>query len=308
MRCIKKCDIIKQKKKFFNKKGKKITQYSTKGDIMNKNSLKETDAIHRVDNLQMNIYEIGNPVPYHWHDEYELIYVTRGECSFVVNGEKFDLHKGEMILIQGGELHITSPNEQSHYFAIVIHPHVFGSDCMHYFADNFCFKKVYRPNEPMEAKILLNIEEVCRVFKNKEYAYKLRIKSLMAEIFSIIFENNLYSKRIIKEADQTEVFEKIVEYVHINYQKDISLEDLCEYSNYSKSYIIRLFKTHTGQTPINYINSYRIYKAQELLKNTDKNIIETATECGYDNIGYFIKSFKRYIGTTPGKFRKSQSL
>ena len=72
-------------------------------------------------------------------------------------------------------------------------------------------------------------------------------------------------------------------------------------------YFCRYFKKATGKTPTEYINEVRVEKAAEYLYRTDRKIIDIALECGYDNIGYFIKRFKEEKGMLPSEYRKSQN-
>ena len=81
---------------------------------------------------------------------------------------------------------------------------------------------------------------------------------------------------------------------------------LCRVSNYSRCYIIRLFKKHTGQTPVDYINSYRLAKSAELLSNTDMSVLDVSLECGFENVGYVIILFKKSYGTTPLKWKNGK--
>ena len=272
-------------------------------NFMDKSTLKEKQ-VHKTDNLEMNVYETGYDIMYHWHDEYEFIYVTDGRCNCIINGEYITINKNELLLIQCGELHTVNVDATAQFFAIVIHPHLCGSECVKYFSNNINFNRIFTTHNPIESKILKDIKKIYHCFKNKHFAYELRLKSLITDIFSNIFENNLYSKKADTESDTFSSFEKIIEYIHTNYLEKITLNMLTDYSNYSKTYIIRLFKKYTGKTPIDYINRYRIYKAQELLQNTDKSVLNVSLECGFDNLGYFIRLFKQHLGTTPRQFRK----
>ena len=271
---------------------------------MNKEKLKETYVTHKVGNLEMNIYQQRGAIPYHWHDELELIYVTKGHCKCIINGEAIVVNEGDALLVQSGELHTVDLSYTLGYYAIVFHPHMCGSDCIKFFSGDIKFNRIFSHTNECEKKILTNISYIYEAFHKKNYAYELKIKSLVADIMSTIFENNLYSKRSPEEINPLEAFEQILEYIHTKYSDIILLDNLCFYSNYSKSYIIRLFKKYTGKTPIDYINTYRLYKAQELLENTDKSILDISYECGFDNVSYFIRLFKKHIGVTPGKFKK----
>jgi len=96
----------------------------------------------------------------------------------------------------------------------------------------------------------------------------------------------------------------LLSYINQNYNKNLSLDELSKQVDMSKFYLCRLFKESLKMSPVEYINKVRIDKAMELLINTDMSISEIAFECGFNNISYFIKVFRKYMHTTPLKFRK----
>ncbi|NLV35906.1 MAG: helix-turn-helix transcriptional regulator, partial [Clostridiaceae bacterium] len=64
-----------------------------------------------------------------------------------------------------------------------------------------------------------------------------------------------------------------------------------------------LFKHYFKRTPMDYLNYYRITQAIKLLEETELKVLEVAMEVGFDNISYFISTFKHYVGITPSKYR-----
>ena len=60
----------------------------------------------------------------------------------------------------------------------------------------------------------------------------------------------------------------------------------------------------THKSPMNYLNFYRIERACYQLIHSDSSIIEISVNCGFNDVGYFIKTFRKYKGTTPSKYRK----
>lgn len=73
----------------------------------------------------------------------------------------------------------------------------------------------------------------------------------------------------------------------------------------SPKYIGCFFKSMTGKTPIEYLNEYRIEKACHKLRYTDMPVTDIAFSCGFSDLSYFIKTFKRLKGVSPGKYRKA---
>ena len=274
---------------------------------MDKRALKETYTVHKDGELQMNIYPQGyKNVLYHWHDEFEFIYVNRGICKCIISGQRLDVTEGQAALVQSGELHTLSVDPKvTDAIAIVLHPSIIaGNDSRKYFSSSIKFKRLYTGSTAAERRIIDDLADINKCFNEKQFGYELRIKALTADIFSLIFENNMYSINEKTESDTLFNFERIIEFVHENYAFGISLDSLAKYSGYSKTYVISLFKKHTGMTPVEYINRFRIHKAQEMLEHTEKNILNVALDCGFENIGYFIRVFKRFMGSTPYKYKK----
>lgn len=270
---------------------------------MNKSSLKETQVSHETDNLQMNIYRNYSNVYCHWHDEYEFVLAMHGSCEVISDAISYTLKEGELALVGGGQIHQINITPPSQTVAVVIHPHLCGTDCMGYFSNNIMFDPMFKPSEPVGRRVIRNITELIKVIENKNMGYELRVKSLVADTFALLLENHRYN--CSKAQGGNSVIEKLVDIIHAEYRGSIDLDMLSHRSNYSKPYIIRLFKRHTGKTPVEYINSYRISKSLGLLSNTDMSVLDVGLEVGFENTAYFIKLFKAQMGVTPLKWRKS---
>ena len=95
-----------------------------------------------------------------------------------------------------------------------------------------------------------------------------------------------------------------LEYASANYHKEISIEDVARAHGLNAKYIGRLFKEQVGEGFNTYLNRVRINNATQLLAGTRAQIIEIALECGYNNVTYFNREFKKVQGVTPSEYRK----
>ena len=80
---------------------------------------------------------------------------------------------------------------------------------------------------------------------------------------------------------------------------------MAEAAEMSPKYFCYFFKEMTAKTPVEYLNGYRIEKATKMLLNTNDSVTDVAYSCGFNDLSYFIKTFKQIKGITPAKFRKS---
>lgn len=97
---------------------------------------------------------------------------------------------------------------------------------------------------------------------------------------------------------------KIMEYIHENYCKDLTLDSIAEAVYLSSSYASRLFKKVRKQSIMNYLAQVRMEEAKRLLHNPNYLIDTVAVKIGYRDASYFTKVFKRYEGITPTQYRQ----
>ena len=89
--------------------------------------------------------------------------------------------------------------------------------------------------------------------------------------------------------------------------RKIYLDGIASATLTDKYALSRLFKRVTGQTPVQYINTYRCRKAAEYISD-GKNVSEAAHACGFTNMSFFTKTFKAYMGKLPSDTKKSDGL
>ncbi len=99
--------------------------------------------------------------------------------------------------------------------------------------------------------------------------------------------------------------QKILLYVGKNYSTDITVYEIAELFRLNESYLSALFKKEIGINLNSYIHRYRLYRAMELLKNSDLRINEIAYKVGYQNPSYFTEQFKKIYDTTPSEIRNA---
>lgn len=95
----------------------------------------------------------------------------------------------------------------------------------------------------------------------------------------------------------------ILRYMAENYDKNISIEGMCRDLSISLSACNKLMLKHYGVSPRQYLITYRLQKAKELLRNTDSSIESIARFVGYEYCGHFCNEFKRKVGLTPMEYR-----
>lgn len=141
--------------------------------------------------------------------------------------------------------------------------------------------------------------------KGEEYKYREWDYDELKEYFIRYGQEiDLFRQKYLEKQYKREEINEIIRYIRIHYREDITLAKLAERVNLSRVYFSQLFKKETGMNLTDYLISYRVEKAAELLKRSNKMVYEVAAEVGIPDQHYFNRLFKNLKGMTPAKFRE----
>ena len=110
----------------------------------------------------------------------------------------------------------------------------------------------------------------------------------------------------IRIDESTEAISEILTYINMNYNKDLTIDEMAKRVGYSKSRFSHLFKEQMRITPIAYRNKIRLANACELLSSSGHSIGEIANSCGFDDQLYFCRIFKKKYGMSPSEWRRGK--
>jgi len=140
--------------------------------------------------------------------------------------------------------------------------------------------------------------------KVMDYLLKpIRPDDLMDSINRCIALINLQTNENISDNLNDTLVQEAIKYIDKNYNQSINLESVADYVHLNPQYFSRYFKSKVGINFIDYLCTYRIKKAKDMLLNTDNNITEISQKVGYFDSSYFSKVFFKSVGMTPHKFR-----
>ena len=285
---------------------------------MNKSNLKEATThgtilfpfmIHKV--------EFTNPLintPLHWHQEFEIVYFMEGNHFVQIDDSKPIVTKpGQIIFINSGSLHSIHSSNKSPcmFYAIVFDMNLINSCIFDICQNNYInpilhnqcnFPQILEVKYEWQKQILNQVLIMIQVFNNKLPSYELAIKASLFNILYFLISNNELEIKINHPQGKTDRIKQILEYLQENYKAKVDISNVSAYVGLNKDYLCRIFKEYTGQTLIEYLNHYRIECAAKLLAEGKHKIINVAFEVGFDNVSYFIKTFKKYKKCTPSQY------
>jgi two-component system response regulator YesN len=109
------------------------------------------------------------------------------------------------------------------------------------------------------------------------------------------------------DAKESNYCEQAKNYLESNYMRDMNITDVADHLDISYSYLSKIFRTRTGVTLTDYLNSIRIEKSKDYLANTFLTLLEISEKVGYNNVQSYQRFFKKYVNMTPGDYRKLHS-
>lgn len=136
---------------------------------------------------------------------------------------------------------------------------------------------------------------------------KLTVFGQFYHFFGLVFSNHYFIEnptRTRRDYKRILQLKQVLEFIEKNYANPITLQELSASVSMSPKYFCRFFSEMTHQTPVDYLNRQRIEEACLQLAATDDSITEIAYRNGFNDLSYFIRTFKKYKGMTPGKYKR----
>ena len=252
-------------------------------------------------------------IPWHWHEEMEIVYIESGQMRLKIPANSFLLEKGDCIVISSNVLHSAAAVAECRLRSLVFSPALIsGSD------ETVFAKKYMQPllackdfshyfikagnTEPVADWFNYAFEALSKDF----FGYEFIVREYLSRICLFLY------KELNPQADMPHVppsqdnlrIRKMLAYIHKNYADDISLSDISNAAGISERESLRCFKKTIQLSPIQYLLKYRIMQGAELLlKNPADSISVIATLCGFDSPSNFTQTFKRFYNCTPRKYR-----
>ena len=250
---------------------------------------------------------------YHCHPERELVCVVSGSGTRHVGYHKNNYTNGDLVLIgsniphSGFGLNSIDPHEE-----IVLQ---FKEDILQFPEQEYEARSIKSLLELSKFGILYSTDTkmmlLPKLRKMLEYEGYKRYLLLLEILFELskCEEYELLNQEImpytIISKNKTRL-QNIFTYVEHNYDKDINIEDVAKLANLTLPAFCNFFKKATQITFTEFVNRFRINKAC-LLMTQDKTISECSYSCGFNNVTYFNRMFKKYTEKTPSEFIKNYS-
>ena len=283
-----------------------------------KHKLENLIVIKKIVTIHYFEFDKHFATPGETHDFWEMVYADKASLLCTADGREIRLNEGEILFHKPNEYHTLAANGQKA-------PNVFiaSFECASQSIRFFEGRKI-AVDPALRPFIYAIIEEArktfCIPFSNPQ-TKKMEIQAhpvlggqqLIKNYLEILLISLM---RSVSEQEQQEHFfleskelgnrimNEVTHYLQENIHKKLTISNICAQIGYSRTTVFRLFREHTGQTPMEYFIQLKIQGAKRLLRESDLSVMEISYRLGFDSANYFTKVFKRYTGLTPSAYKK----
>jgi AraC-like DNA-binding protein len=275
----------------------------------NLNTVHESIAVRRD-------YVPSFTIPWHYHPEYELLYIQKGSGTRFVGDSIQAYHDGDLVLV-GENL-----------------PHYWSSDTtltteteayvVHFLKDSLTQKFLELPELRKVSELLQSSvqgivisgttrDTVAELLKNLSVSTEALKISIFLQILHVIANGVNDLKKLSNDAfpvmyrNLDSRLQKVYDFVMANFNNNIDLKAVASVANMTPSSFCRYFKATTSKSFVEFLNEVRVNNASKLLIAGNKSVNEIAYMSGYNTISNFSKQFYKVAGMNPLLYKKMHS-
>ena len=254
----------------------------------------------------------------HWHEEAEFFLVLEGQTLFQIGKERFPVREGEAVFIHGGDIHAGHPlgGDGCRFFSVSFDINLLGSSSSDRPQEEYVQPLLegrrslpvrYTSDEAWGRNVLAELDGLRRELEERRRGYELGVKARLFRILAEIAAENRWTSRRPKASGgefEPQLLKRVLSHIEQHYTRRIYIRELAAMGHMADAQFCRFFKRWLLKTPTEYINSYRIKKAAELLAKSDRKLSEIAREVGFEHPSYFILRFRTELRCTPAAYRR----
>ncbi len=248
----------------------------------------------------------------HWHNGFEIIYITEGVMTVTLRDKEYRLKPGGFAVINCKTIHGTRHKGYCRYLLIQIPYNTIKKNIPE--IDSIMIRCIFEGNSAATEKIKEIQDILIKLDKlycgSHDYGYLLKLNSLVYELLYCIitaFRTQINPELKKKSDKNVQRLGIVLDYVRHHYAENISLSDAADMVALNKEYFSRFFKKYMGQTFMDYVFSVRLECAYYDIVNTDHTIGEIAASCGFENnYRLFVSKFRQRYGCNPAEKRTTR--
>ena len=252
----------------------------------------------------------------HWHEDIEWVYIRSGQMNYYMNGKRVLLNTGEALMVNSRQMHYgySENGQDCDFIRILCHPKIFITNSVLYQSyiapvlSNPSLEYLHlKPEFPEDAEALQLLPEILRIKKEHPAAYEIEAAALLSLVWCRLLRSHpmMPNEAAAKPKEPDLLVQRdMVSYIYSHYSESINLDEIAAAGKVCRNKCCQIFRRYLNQSPIDFLNHYRLEVSCHLLNNTKLSIAEICTACGFNHQSYYSKIFLRTYSCSPRDFRK----
>ena len=236
--------------------------------------------------------------PPNWHENIEILVCTRGSGWVVLDGRQYPFVPGDICVANAYCVHATKQEQELDYHCLIVDSNFCEENGIR--TSDIFFRELIRDPRAREA-----FGRIVEAYAQRNTEDPFRVVEIRYAVLGFLRE--LCRSHVTGQGNGTqrslsgERVKKVIEYIKSNYAGAVSLQEVADHVGISKYYLSREFREFTGSTIFDTINMTRCAEAKRQLE-AGASVSEAALSCGYENLSYFTRTFKKHLGECPSRY------
>lgn len=259
----------------------------------------------------------------HKHNHLQIWYLLKGKFRHIINGKSYTHSAGELLFLPPYIPHQLDTRDSTDLEWIYIN---LGDDFLkafpegptkHTLFDLICLRPIMynalsaTPFLSFSDKTTKRIEELLfellNECENQSELSPLFMRTITVRLLALVtkeYTDSFGYKERSNYSHYRVSLQDALDYINNNYTKQITLEETCKIALMSRSSFSYIFQQLTGKTLVEYIHHLRIRHAKKLIIETDMSVMDICMDCGFRDVTFFGRIFKKIVGCSPRQFKK----
>jgi AraC-like DNA-binding protein len=236
--------------------------------------------------------------PMHYHDNFELYFMDAGSCKYFIDNKVYSVCEGDLILIPEGTLHKTSYDGTNARILINCSRHYLPLDALERLPP---LLHLYR-----NPALVPRLRELMQQMQAEQLRADAFSEQILTGWMSLLFYTLLREAHTCEDvcAERSYISDAVA-FIKAHYAAEVTLARTAAAVSVSPAHLSRLFKRETGLGFSEYLGTYRLQRAEAMLKSDPSlRICDVAYACGFNDSNYFCEKFKALYGFPPSKLKR----
>lgn len=257
-------------------------------------------------------------IPWHWHEELELVCVESGALRVQIPGKAFRLGPGDGLAVNSNILHSAMAEPTCKAYSLVFSPMLVSGSGDSIFAGKYVTPLtrcaafdgcMWERTDADEGAFAAQFMAAFTALSEDRPGYEFVVREKLSAICLMLYgkyEGDLGAEHTLPDQDSLRL-RRMLDRIHNHFEEDLQLRQIAKAADIGERECLRCFRRVMQTSPVQYLLKYRATQgASMLLRDRSSSISEIASRCGFDSPSHFSQTFKRFYRCTPRDYRARQ--